>query len=278
MSSAPHVDFYWVGSLLAAALSVLGLAASFFHLGRPARAWRSAAMWRTSWLSREVIVLPAFIAAVLLYGLGHALGWSGAVWIGAFASIACLGLFLCTAMIYACLKFLQEWATPLTVLNFFLLGTASGFTLAAPFAFLLAPQFAEPYAFAAMGFTLGAWFSRTASLARNARLRPRSTLQSATGVRNRRVVQQSQGFTGGSFNTQEFFHGTTTAFLRAVKWGFFLFTFAVPLALITAGLVFHALSLFATAFVVQYAGLIAERWFFFAEANHPQNLYYQAIA
>jgi len=22
-------------------------------------------------------------------------------------------------------------------------------------------------------------------------------------------------------------------------------------------------------------GLIAERWFFFAQANHPQNLYYQ---
>ena len=31
------------------------------------------------------------------------------------------------------------------------------------------------------------------------------------------------------------------------------------------------------AFVVQYAGLLAERWFFFAQANHPQNLYYQAI-
>lgn len=25
-------------------------------------------------------------------------------------------------------------------------------------------------------------------------------------------------------------------------------------------------------------GLLAERWFFFAQANHPQNLYYQAIA
>ena len=25
--------------------------------------------------------------------------------------------------------------------------------------------------------------------------------------------------------------------------------------------------------MVQYAGLIAERWFFLAQANHPQNLY-----
>jgi DMSO reductase anchor subunit len=29
---------------------------------------------------------------------------------------------------------------------------------------------------------------------------------------------------------------------------------------------------------VQYAGLLAERWYFFAEARHPQNLYYQAIS
>jgi DMSO reductase anchor subunit len=32
------------------------------------------------------------------------------------------------------------------------------------------------------------------------------------------------------------------------------------------------------AFATQYAGLLAERWYFFAEAKHPQNLYYQAIA
>ena len=32
------------------------------------------------------------------------------------------------------------------------------------------------------------------------------------------------------------------------------------------------------AFVVQYVGLLAERWFFFAQANHPQNLYYQAVS
>ena len=40
------------GSVLALVLSALGLLASFFHLGRPERAWRSASMWRTSWLSR----------------------------------------------------------------------------------------------------------------------------------------------------------------------------------------------------------------------------------
>jgi sulfite dehydrogenase (quinone) subunit SoeC len=31
----------------------------------------------------------------------------------------------------------------------------------------------------------------------------------------------------------------------------------------------------ALLFVVQYFGLLAERWSFFAEGQHPQNLYYQ---
>ena len=52
-----------------------GLLASFFHLGRPERAWRAASQWRTSWLSREVIVLPAFMGIVFVYGALHLLAW-----------------------------------------------------------------------------------------------------------------------------------------------------------------------------------------------------------
>ena len=66
--------FYAHGSLVALVLLACGLAASFFHLGRPERAWRSAAQWRTSWLSREVIVLPAFMGALALYAALHAAG------------------------------------------------------------------------------------------------------------------------------------------------------------------------------------------------------------
>jgi DMSO reductase anchor subunit len=45
-------NFYAAGSLVVLVLLALGLLSSFFHLGRPERAWRSAAKWRTSWLSR----------------------------------------------------------------------------------------------------------------------------------------------------------------------------------------------------------------------------------
>ena len=39
-----------------------------------------------------------------------------------------------------------------------------------------------------------------------------------------------------------------------------------------------ALPLLGAAFGLQYLGLLAERWFFLAQANHPQNLYYQAVS
>jgi DMSO reductase anchor subunit len=265
------VRFFGMGSALVLALLGGGLIASFFHLGRPERAWRTATMWRTSWLSREVIVLPAFMAAVAAYGTAHAFGWGYTALIGMLGVVLCLGLFVCTAMIYACLKFLQEWHTPLTLLNYTLLGCASGLTLAAAFAGGSAPALAPGLAGWAIAATLLALAGRVASLVRNANLRARSTLQSAIGVSHPRIVQKSQGLMGGSFNTREFFHGRSAMVLRNLKWGFLATAFVVPVMLLAA-------DMFAAAFVVQYAGLLAERWFFFAQANHPQNLYYGAIS
>ena len=266
------------GSLICVGLSALGLVASFFHLGRPEKAWRSAAMWRTSWLSREVIALPVFMSLVALYGWLHWRGSNSTFWVGVLATMACITLFICTAMIYACLKFLQEWAHPLTLVNYIVLGCASGFTLAMILATFTAPDLVFPYALAALLATLIGFVTRGAALIRNARLRPKSTLQSAIGIKHPRIVQTAQGFMGSSFNTREFFHGRTREVVRAVKWGFLAAAFVVPLGLILIGIFRGSFYALAAAGVIQYLGLLAERWYFFAEAKHPQNLYYQAMS
>ena len=276
---APNATaFPAVGAALAAGLAILGLTASFFHLGHPEKAWRAATMWRTSWLSREVIALPAFIACCLAYALAGYFGAPGALWIGAAGLLACAALFVCTAMIYMCLKFLQEWASPLTLLNFVLLGAASGCTLSVPLAQWLAPPLSGVLAAVAMVLTLAALASRLASLARNARLKPTSTLQSAIGIANPRIRQVSQGFTGRSFNMREFLHGASPRKMRAVKWAFLWLTFVFPALFLAAGVLAKITFLLLLAFPVQYLGLLAERWYFFAQARHPQNIYYQAIA
>ena len=283
------VRFYALGSVVAVLLLVAGLAASFLHLGRPERAWRSAAMWRTSWLSREVIALPACMGAVAAWGFIHYSGWNPPLFmlgslevdlsflIGAAATVLCFVLFLCTGMIYACIKFLQEWATPLTVVNYVLFGGASGFLLAAAFAAWQGPELVDFYGGWAIVMTAIAFVTRSASLVRNARLKHKSTMQSAIGIRHARIEQKAQGAMAGSFNTREFFHGASPRKYRFVKRVFLVLVFPLPVLLIMAGLATQAFSLLLAAFLVQYLGLLAERWFFFAQANHPQNLYYQTV-
>ena len=284
-------DFYATGSGIALVLLVLGLIASFFHLGHPERAWRSAAKWRTSWLSREVIVLPAFMGTVFLYGASHWLGInpvfgqlpSGApvnltAVFGTLAWVLAFALYICTGMIYACLRFLREWYTPLTVINYILLGGASGFSLGAALAAALAPDIMPLLAGWALIITFLGLIGRSASLIRNARLKPKSTLQSAIGIKHPKIEQKTMGMMGGSFNTREFFHGQGRAVLRSIKWGFLVTAFLIPMILLSAGLSMAAGEILLLAFVIQYLGLLAERWFFFAQTNHPQNLYYQSIA
>lgn len=282
--------FYGYGSVLALLFLVAGLIASFFHLGRPERAWRSATQWRTSWLSREVIALPAFMGVVFCYGAVHLLGWKpvmvtlpsgleidASIALGVIGTVLAFALFICTGMIYACLRFLLEWHSPLTVINYTLLGGASGFTLAALFAALVAPSQANFFAGWAIIITALGLAGRSAALWRNARLKAKSTMQTAIGIKHTHIVQKSQGAMGGSFNTRQFFHGKSKVFLRRVKPTFLLLGFGVPLLMLVLSLSSSSALLLCCAFLVQYVGLLAERWFFFAEANHPQNLYYQAI-
>jgi DMSO reductase anchor subunit len=282
LSGMPMPRPFMLTSLsVALAMLLAGLAASTFHLGRPERAWRAVLMWRTSWLSREVIVLPAFIAVVGLWLLAEASGTLGAL-LPALMVLAILLsalLWLCTAMIYACLKFIQEWAHPLTLVNYTLLGLASGLVLAAAIAVLTgAGAFAALAAKYGLGLTLIGAVTRIASLVRNAGIKHRSTLGSATGIRGPNLRQTSMGMSAGAFNTREFFHGKPLWVVKRVKAAFIVLAFVVPAVLLALALATGSAVWLVLAPVVQYVGLVAERWFFFAQARHPQNLYYQVVS
>ena len=138
------------------------------------------------------------------------------------------------------------------MVNYTLLGGASGFTLAAAFAGRVAPDLVRFFAGWAFVITLLGLASRIASLVRNSRLRPKSTLQTAIGIKHPAIAQKSMGFMGGSFNTREFFHGRPGSVLRRVKWTFLFAAFAIPLALLGACWSGAPEPLLLLAFVVQY--------------------------
>lgn len=270
--------FASIALIAAEAMLLVGLGASFGHLGRPERAWRAVLMWRTSWLSREVIVLPAFIAVVALWWLALRVGIDTPLLPLAAILVAAL-LWYCTAMIYACLRFIQEWAQPLTIVNFALIGLSSGLVLASALAALMGEErLLQVTGPCALAITLAAWATRTLALRRNAALKPRSTLQSAIGIQAPKLVQKSMGMSAGSFNTREFFHGASRAALKQVKLAFIVLAFALPSLLLVWAVGAQSTLAFVLAFVVQVPGLVAERWFFFAQARHPQNLYYQVVS
>ena len=57
-----------------------------------------------------------------------------------------------------------------------------------------------------------------------------------------------------------------------------LLGFALPALLAVVGLMTAAAWPWFAAAILQFAGLIVDRWFFFAQARHPQNLYYQVVS
>lgn len=259
----------------------LSLVASFFHLGHPERAWRAAMMWRTSWLSREVIVLPtlmAVTAAIYFYALISEVPQ----WLWLALLVATLALWVCTAKIYQCIRFIQEWSHPSTLTNFILLGLASGLILLELLIALWGESAAQimdaPLSITAfillfLAFNLKLWVWR-----RNRGLKPKSNLSTATGIKGSNIRQTSMGLMGGSFNTREFFHHQTDRVIANLRKIILLCAYVIPMILMAYTINIPNIWTITLALLINYLGLLAERWMFFAEANHPQNLYYQRIS
>lgn len=261
------------GGIVGLVLVALGLVSSVLHLANPKNAWRAFSRFATSWLSREAVFAAAFfpVCVAWMWGL-----YSGAAWRNA-AGLATLllawAVLVCTAMIYASLKPIRQWHTRLTPLVYFLLGHASGALLllwvagrgrtdAAPYVWLAAVLLALG-AFAKL-----AWYARSASPSAADEGR---SIQSALGVTAAQVKLLDAGHTHGTFLTSEFVFRLARNHarrLRAVVW---LCGFAAPMAL---AVLMPGAALLAAG--VCLAGLMAERWLFFAEARHTVTLYHGA--
>lgn len=262
-------------------LLTLGLIASFFHLGHPERAWRAAMMWRTSWLSREVIALPAVMAVTaVIYFYAGVSEVPRLLWFALLFTT--LALWICTAKIYQCIRFIQEWSHPTTLANFILLGMTSGWILLELLIALWgdtsvkvidAPLSIIALLLLFLSFNLKLWI-----WSRNRKLKPKSNLATATGIKGSNIRQSSMGLMGGSFNTREFFHHQTDKVIANLRKTILLCAYIIPMALMAYAITSSNSLVIALALLINYLGLLTERWMFFAEANHPQNLYYQRVS
>lgn len=263
-------------------LVAAGLGCSTLHLANPRNAWRSMARWRTSWLSREaalaLVLLP--VAAGYVLALVRGAGATRVV-VGVVVVLLAWAMLVCTAMIYASLKPIRQWHTRRVPLAFVLLGHASGALVALALlppdvparatlgvvaaVLLLAAALAkvEYWAFVARG--VGAvTLERAIGVAQG--VRPPGPTGSVMAAR-----LLDAGHTRGTFLTREFMAEAAAARRGPLRVGAVALGLLVPAAL---ALLAPTTPVAVVALLSSLAGLVVERWLFFADARHTVRLYH----
>lgn len=275
---ASSIAFALTAIIIALALVTIGLLSSTFHLGRPERAWRAFSQWRSSWLSREgiaaVVTYPAALAfAAVWSGLVNAPQWIGPL--GVLTAILCAITVFCTAKIYSSLKTIRAWNQPLTVPIYLAFALATGSCLmtaiAAAFGrFQLFQVVLTVVALAAVIILKFYYWRRIDSEPKN------HTIENATGLgRIGAVSQWEVPHTATNFIMKEMGYAVARKHAEKVRGAVLGLLAAAGLAM----LISLAAPLLSTLAVpLALAAAAAERWLFFAEAEHVASLYYGAKA
>ncbi len=264
--------FRWLACALALALAGAGGLFSTGHLGRRENAWRAFSQWRSSWLSREVCLMVAAMAAFGLYAAIWCLGGVRFWGLGLAASALALATIHATAMIYAQLKTVPRWSAVPTPALFLVTGLTGGLLAAAAVAGPVGA--AVPGWWAAPALVIGAgvevwWQTSAAGAGRGSQ---GSSAETATGLGFMGRVRLFEApHTGSNYLLREMAYrvGRNRAFeLRRLGA---VLGYLAPLVLSLPG--FGSWSM-ALALVAHLAGMLALRWLFFAEAEHVQSLYF----
>ena len=251
--------FLWWG--LGYALAVGGLMASTFHLGNPRRALLAFTQWRSSWLSREAWTSVAALLILAPVALSDIAGFAMPRLIGQIGAVLSLGTVFTTAMIYTQIRAVprwHHWITPVMFLSFAITGGA-----------LLSGQSWAGWSVTGLAVVLALhWRIGDGQFARAAQ-----DMGTATGLgRIGTVLSFEQAHTAGNYLLREmiFVVGRKHADkLRAIAMAL-----AVVLPVLVLLLAPRGAATFALAALCHLTGTLAQRWLFFAEAEHVVGLYY----
>jgi len=215
------------------------------------------------------------VATLLLFGV-YALVWmvTGVrmLPLGMLIALLSLATVIATGMIYASLRTVPQWHSLLTPLSYVAFALAS----ALPLAVAIGGGSARSFIFASLLALAFAWLVKLAWWRRAAGIEfAGSSVGTATGLGSiGKVRLLERPHSGENYLTKEMVHRIGRKHARVLRLlaGIFGFVFS---ALFTALALAALPGLFlALAFASLIAGLLAERWLFFAEARHSVSLYY----
>lgn len=246
---------------LAHALAVGGLMASTLHLGHPERAWKAFSQWRSSWLSREGVCAVSALIVMAAYGAGPVFFDTRLAALGGLGAALSLATVGTTAMIYAQLRTVPRWNTPLTPALLLAISVSGGALLAGQTgaALILLPV-------AAVVQVLW-WVRGDTALATSG-----TDMAAATGLGGIGTVRAFEPpHTGPNYLLREMVHQVGRKHARKLRAITFVLGYGLPVVLLLLPFS-HVLA--AVAAVSHLAGIAVSRWLFFAEAEHVVGLYY----
>ena len=273
---------FWLGLIgmgLALGLISAGLLSSTAHLGRPERSWRAFSQWRSSWLSREGASSVATFVPAGLFGIGWVLLGRTGGWVtiaGLLAAIGAIVTVCTTSMIYASLKPIAQWHSRFTLPGYLIFSAMTGSVLLNA----LLQSFGMASNTLLAGCVLltllgGGW--KLATWRYNDTLEIPTNANTATGLAGGTVRSLEWPHTEENYLLKEMGFRIARKHSARLRQIAQLLAFALPVLLLIAAFTlpwpFAAIAS-ALAAVAQFAGMLVERWLFFAEAKHTVTLYY----
>lgn len=261
-------DVFWLCLSLSVLLTSGGLMASVGHLANPKNAWRAIMRIRTSWLSREAALAVLFFALAALWALQRYQNGGEQNPLLPLAVLFCaLAAVFCTAMIYQSLKPIAAWHHPLTSYCYLSLAMHSGAAI-----FGAAAQ-SQKAAVVVILFSVAAAVGKHLHYKRLGKVQD-IRVGRAAGFSRAKAKLLETGHTGQTFLTREFMFSASAATIGKVRVLSMLLCFAPPVIGAAALLIWQSGLLLTIALPFMLAGLLGERWLFFAEARHSVRAYH----
>ena len=270
---SPESWFGIAAFILCFGLIIGGLLSSTTHLGRPERAWRALSQWRTSWLSREGVLA----LATMVPGVVFAAAWIllGEVWTAAALASALLAILTvhATGMIYATLKPIRQWNSHWTVPAYLAIGAASGLLLANAVAHLTGQSSLPLTAVTGVAVAI-AWIIKIGYW-EYAKREAAETTATAIGVTGPARMLEPPTTAPTYLMKEMCFHAIRRNAGKMRRMAH-LNGFMAPLLFTLAPMMDPWVVWPLLAVLGAGAGILAERWLFFAEAQHTVTLYHGA--
>lgn len=273
-------DFIGTVLVLALALVGAGLLSSTAHLGRPERAWRALTQWRSSWLSREgVLVLLTFVP-VGLFAWGSVVeepnGESVALW-SLLAAAGALLTVWSTSMIYASLKAIPRWHNAWVPAVYLSLSLATGACWLEALLHMFGPGRGTVSVIAGIAIAV-AWVCKRSYWKATDDRTSTATAATATGLTGAGDVRLLDlPNTSANFVQREMGFRVARKHATRLRRLAVVFTFIVPAIAVICVFALSSLPGALAAIIGALSitvGVVIERWLFFAEAVHVVTLYH----